>query len=92
MHVDVAGHRCYFTFKLIRVRQVIRPVTSETSRTAEGSDENVRNVIRHCLEFDLGRSVGVTTTTQLVWLTQGLRAHSQQQPCNQKDTRLKICK
>ena len=52
MHVDVAGRRCYVTFKLIRVRQVIRPMTSETSRTAEGSDENVRNVIRHCLEFD----------------------------------------
>ena len=51
MHVDVAGRRCYVTFKLIRVRQVIRPMTSETSRTAEGSDENVRNVIRHCLEF-----------------------------------------
>ena len=60
MHVDVAGRRCYVTFKLIRVRQVIRPMTSETSRTAEGSDENVRNVIRHCLEFALKYDVVLT--------------------------------
>ena len=52
MHVDVAGLRCYVTFKLLRVRQVIRPMTPEAFRTTEGSDENVRNVIRHCLEFD----------------------------------------
>ena len=41
---------------------------------------------------DLGRSVAVTTATQLVWLT-GLRtepSHSPQQQCYQKDTHLKI--
>ena len=40
------------------------------------------------LRTDLAWSVGVTTATQLMWLT-GLRAqhsHSPQQPCNQKDT------
>ena len=44
------------------------------------------------LRTDLGRSVGVTTATQLVWLT-GLRAqpsHFPQQLCNQKDTHLKF--
>ena len=46
------------------------------------------------LRTDLGRSVGVTKATQLVWLT-GLRAQlptNREQPFNQKDTRLKICK
>ena len=41
----------------------------------------------------LGRSFGLTTATQLVWLT-GLRvqhSHSPQQPCNKKDTHLKMC-
>ena len=41
-----------------------------------------------------GRSVGVITATQLALLT-GLRvqpSHFSQQPCNQKDTHLKICK
>ena len=44
------------------------------------------------LRTDLGRSVGVTTATQLVWLT-GLGtqpSHSPQQPCNQRDMHLKI--
>ena len=55
------------------------------------------------LRTDLGRSVGVTTAIQLVWLTWFTGptvhqffcilqpSHSPQQPCNQKDTRLKIC-
>ena len=63
MHVDVADRRCNVTFKLIHVRQVIRPMTSETSRTAEGSDENVRNVIRHCLEFAIPRVLGCEMTS-----------------------------
>ena len=54
----------------------------------------IQITITQRLRTDLGRSVGGTTATQLVWLT-GLRAqhsHSPQQPCNQKDTLLKICK
>ena len=43
------------------------------------------------MRTDLGRSVGVTIATQLVWLTwfTGPTSHSPQQPCNQKDTHLK---
>ena len=50
--------------------------------------------IKQQLRTDLGRSVGVTTATQLVLLTwfTGPPSHSPQQPCNQKDTHLKICK
>ena len=46
------------------------------------------------LRIDLGRTDRVNAVIQLVWLT-GLRAqpsHSPQQPCNLKDTHLKICK
>ena len=53
-----------------------------------------KNSITQRLRTDLGRSIGVTTATQLVWLT-GLQtqpSHFPQQPCNQKDTNLKICK
>ena len=44
------------------------------------------------LRTDLGRSVGVTTATNLLWLSD-LRAqpfHSPQQQCNQKNTYLKF--
>ena len=53
-----------------------------------------KSSIKQQLQTDLGRSVGVTTATQLVWLTwfTGPPSHSPQQPCNQKDTHLKICK
>ena len=53
-----------------------------------------KSSIKQQLRTDLGRSVGVTTVTQLVWLTwfTGPPSHSPQQPCNQKDTHLKICK
>ena len=53
-----------------------------------------KSSIKQRLRTDLGRSVGVTKATQLVWLT-GLRAHL---PTNRnsrlikRDTRLKICK
>ena len=50
-----------------------------------------KSSITQRLRTDLGRSVGITTVTQLVWLT-WLRAqpsHSPQQPCNQKDTLFK---
>ena len=44
------------------------------------------------LRTDLGRSVGVTTAIQMVWLTGLLSepSHSPQQPCDQKDTHLKF--
>ena len=71
------------------------PTPEEMSK---GQSDNANNAtkssITQRLRTDLGRSVGVTTATQLVWLT-GLRAqpsHSPQQPCNQKDAHLKICK
>ena len=51
-----------------------------------------KSSIKQRLRTDLGRSVGVTTATQLVLLTwfTGQPSHSPQQPCNQKDTHLKI--
>ena len=53
-----------------------------------------KSSIKQQLRTDLGRSVEVTTATQLVWLTwfTGPPSHSPQQPCTQKDTHLKICK
>ena len=47
-----------------------------------------KSSIKQQLRTDLGRSVGVTTATQLVWLTwfTGPPSHSPQQPCNQKNT------
>ena len=43
-----------------------------------------KSSIKQQLRTDLGRSVGVTTATQLVWLTwfTGPPSHSPQQPCN----------
>ena len=59
---------------------------------SKGQSDNINNATKKfdytAIADDLGRSVGVTSTTQLVWLT-GLRAqpsNSPQQPCNQKDT------
>ena len=52
-----------------------------------------KSSITEQLRTDLGRSVGVTKVTQLVWLTWFMSPTFPlpQQPCNQKDTRLKIC-
>ena len=65
------------------------PYTSRNVKRAEWQHRQHREKVRFKrLRTDLGRSVGVTTATQLVWLT-GLRAQpspSPQQPCNQKDT------
>ena len=51
------------------------PLPTEMSK---GQSDNTNNAtkssIKQRLRTDLGRSVGVTTATQLVWLT-GLRAH-----------------
>ena len=53
-----------------------------------------KNSIKQRLRTDLGRSVWETTATQPVWLTwfTGPASHSPQQPCNQKEMRLKIRK
>ena len=60
----------------------------------KGQSDNTNNATKSSilqgLRTNLGRSVRVTTATQLVLLT-GLRAqpsHFPQQPCNQKDTHL----
>ena len=47
-----------------------------------------KSSITQRLRTDLGRSVGVTTATQLVWLNgfyERQPSHSPQQQCNQKD-------
>ena len=65
---------------------------------SKGQSDNKNNVtkssITQRLLTDLGRSVGVNTATQLVWLTwfTGPTFPPPQQPCYQKDTRLKIYK
>ena len=63
---------------------------------SKGQHDNTKTSPKHSitqrLRADLGRSNGVTKVIQLVWLI-GLRAqpsHSPQQPCNQKETQLKI--
>ena len=71
------------------------PTPAQMSKRQSNNTKNAtKSSITQRLRTDLGRSVGVTTVTKLVWLT-GLRAqpsHSPQQPCNQNDTHLKICK
>ena len=66
-----------------------------TSRNVKRANDNTNNVTKNSItqrfRTDLGRSVGVTTASQLVWLT-NVRAQpsqSPQQPCIQKDTYLK---
>ena len=59
---------------------------------SDNTNKATKSSVTQRLRTDLGRSVGVYTTIQLVWLT-GLRAqpfHSPQQPCNQKDKKLEI--
>ena len=71
------------------------PYTNRNVKRAKWQQNNVKkSSIKQQLRTDLGRSVGVTTTTQLVWLTwfTGPPSHSPQQPSNQKDTHLRICK
>ena len=71
------------------------PKPTEMSKGQSDNTHNAtRSSIKQRLQTDLGRTVGVTTANQLVWLT-GLRAkpsHSPQQPCNQKDKHLQIYK
>ena len=51
------------------------PIPTEMSKGQSSNTNNAtKSSIKQQLRTDLGRSVGVTTATQLVWLT-GLRAH-----------------
>ena len=52
------------------------PTPTETSKGQSDTTQTTpqKSSIKQRLRTDLGRSVGVTTATQLVWLT-GLRAH-----------------
>ena len=51
------------------------PTPTEMSKGQSDNKNNAtKSSITQRLRTDLGRSVGVTTATQLVWLT-GLRAH-----------------
>ena len=58
----------------------LSPMTKAPTPTemSKGQTDNTNNAtkssIKQRLRTDLGRSVGITTATQLVWLT-GLRAH-----------------
>ena len=70
-----------------------------TTEMSKGQSDNTNNAtkssITQRLRTDLGRSVGITTVTQLMWLT-GLRAPNLPTPRNshvlKKNTHLKICK
>ena len=73
-----------FERKRKRSDSVLSPTTTEMSK---GQSDNTNNATK---KFDY-TAVGVTTATQLVWLT-WFTGHSPQRPCNQKDTRLKMCK
>ena len=71
------------------------PTPTEMSKGQSDNTNNAtKNSIKQQLRTDLGRSVGVTTAIQLVWLTwfTGPPSNSPQQLCNQKDTYLYICK
>ena len=51
------------------------PTPTEMSKgKSDNTNYATKSSIKQRLRTDLGRSVGVTTATQLVWLT-GLRAH-----------------
>ena len=51
------------------------PTPTEMSKgQSDNTNKATKCLIKQRLRTDLGRSVGVTTATQLVWLT-GLRAH-----------------
>ena len=71
------------------------PKPAEMSKEhSDNTNNTTKSSITQRLRTNLGQSFGVTTATQLVWLT-GLRAlpsHLPQQPCNKKDTHLKNCK
>ena len=63
------------------------PTPTEMSKGQSDNTTPQKSSIKQQLRTDLGRSVGVTKATQLVWLTwfTDPPSHSPQQPCNQKD-------
>ena len=70
------------------------PTPTELSKgQSDNTNNGTKSSIKQQLRTDFGRSVGITTATQLVltWFTDP-PSHFPQQPCNQKDTHLKICK
>ena len=79
----------------------LSPMTKAHSPTEKSKEQrdNIKTPpktsIAQRLWTDLGRSVGVTAVTPLVWLnrfTSAQPSHLPQQPCNQKDTHLEIHK
>ena len=67
------------------------PYTSRNVKRARLQHNAKKSSITQRLRTGLGRSVGVTTATQLLWLT-GLRAKPSHFPWNQKDKHLKVRK
>ena len=68
------------------------PTLTEKSKKQR---DNTKTPPKLRLHNDLGRSVGVTTATTLVWLnrfTSAQPSHLPQEPCLKKDTHLKIRK
>ena len=98
--VGIWHSSCRFVFIYKKEEIWPSPMTKAPTPTemSKGQSDNTNNAtkssIKQQLRTDLGRSVGVTTATQLAWLTgfTGPPSHSPQQSCNQKDTHLKICK
>ena len=69
--------------------------TEKSKKQRDNTKTPPKTTITQRLWTELGRSVGVTTATQLVWLnrfTCAQPSHYQQQLCHQKYTHLKICK
>ena len=91
--LDLLSHERNRTQSDTVLRQ--KPTLTEMSRRqSDNTNTPPKSSITQRLQADLGRSVGVTTPTQLVRLT-GLQVQSSnysQQKCNGKDTHLKICK
>ena len=80
-------------FKTTNNQQPTSPPILVTLRKSDNTNNATKSSVTQRLRTDVRRPVGVTTATKLVWLTD-LRAqptYFPQQPCNQKDTHLKIC-
>ena len=69
--------------------------TEKSTKKRDNTKTPTKTLIAKRLRIDLGRSVGVTNATQLVWLngfTGSQPSRLPQKMCNQKDTYLNICK
>ena len=65
--------------------------TAKSKKQSENTKTPPKSSITQRMRTDLGRSVGVTTATKLVWLnrfTGSQPSHKQHKLCNQKDTHL----